>query len=147
MSKEEIPGTFSCQFSWQWPIQRWRRSPNIKMKFVFSLWMCQVRVFVSLISPHGFTVTWWTCYGLCLWRKLTQLAHSFLFCSCVYYCFHGLFNCISFIYISQQLSVFLFCFLGLNSVWLVLSSLHLSLIHIWRCRRDVLCRSRWSPYH
>ena len=23
----------------------------------------------------------------------------------------------------------------------------LSLIHIWRCRRDVLCRSRWSPYH
>ena len=24
---------------------------------------------------------------------------------------------------------------------------HLSLIHIWRCRRDVLCRSRWSPYH
>ena len=26
-------------------------------------------------------------------------------------------------------------------------TLHLSLIHIWRCRRDVLCRSRWSPYH
>ena len=24
---------------------------------------------------------------------------------------------------------------------------NLSLIHIWRCRRDVLCRSRWSPYH
>ena len=23
----------------------------------------------------------------------------------------------------------------------------LSLIHIWRCRRDVLCRSRWSAYH
>ena len=28
-------------------------------------------------------------------------------------------------------------------VWLNM----LSLIHIWRCRRDVLCRSRWSPYH
>ena len=27
------------------------------------------------------------------------------------------------------------------------SVLVLSLIHIWRCRRDVLCRSRWSPYH
>ena len=27
------------------------------------------------------------------------------------------------------------------------SSSSLSLIHIWRCRRDVLCRSRWSPYH
>ena len=28
--------------------------------------------------------------------------------------------------------------------WLVLP---LSLIHIWRCRRSTLCRSRWSPYH
>ena len=28
------------------------------------------------------------------------------------------------------------------------SSLYiLSLIHIWRCRRSTLCRSRWSPYH
>ena len=26
-------------------------------------------------------------------------------------------------------------------------SLNLSLIHIWRCRRSTLCRSRWSPYH
>ena len=25
--------------------------------------------------------------------------------------------------------------------------LKLSLIHIWRCRRYSLCRSRWSPYH
>ena len=25
--------------------------------------------------------------------------------------------------------------------------LYLSLIHIWRCRRSTLCRSRWSPYH
>ena len=25
--------------------------------------------------------------------------------------------------------------------------LNLSLIHIWRCRRYSLCRSRWSPYH
>ena len=27
------------------------------------------------------------------------------------------------------------------------SSRNLSLIHIWRCRRSTLCRSRWSPYH
>ena len=26
-------------------------------------------------------------------------------------------------------------------------TLQLSLIHIWRCRRLVECRSRWSPYH
>ena len=25
--------------------------------------------------------------------------------------------------------------------------LGLSLIHIWRCRRKLTCRSRWSPYH
>ena len=25
--------------------------------------------------------------------------------------------------------------------------LYLSLIHIWRCRRYAVCRSRWSPYH
>ena len=30
---------------------------------------------------------------------------------------------------------------------LVRSELDLSLIHIWRCRRSTLCRSRWSPYH
>ena len=24
---------------------------------------------------------------------------------------------------------------------------NLSLIHIWRCRRLLTCRSRWSPYH
>ena len=28
-----------------------------------------------------------------------------------------------------------------------LPSVTLSLIHIWRCRRSTLCRSRWSPYH
>ena len=27
------------------------------------------------------------------------------------------------------------------------SIVRLSLIHIWRCRRSTLCRSRWSPYH
>ena len=28
-----------------------------------------------------------------------------------------------------------------------LTQVLLSLIHIWRCRRAVTCRSRWSPYH
>ena len=31
-----------------------------------------------------------------------------------------------------------------GGVW---SGSQLSLIHIWRCRRSTLCRSRWSPYH
>ena len=44
-----------------------------------------------------------------------------------------------------------------NAVWLVEPQLtkhwlnrlctYLSLIHIWRCRRRLRCRSRWSPYH
>ena len=35
------------------------------------------------------------------------------------------------------------CVLGVIRV----APLDLSLIHIWRCRRSTLCRSRWSPYH
>ena len=31
-----------------------------------------------------------------------------------------------------------------NFKWKVIM---LSLIHIWRCRRRLRCRSRWSPYH
>ena len=33
-------------------------------------------------------------------------------------------------------------FLHKNYIYIILS-----LIHIWRCRRYSLCRSRWSPYH
>ena len=33
------------------------------------------------------------------------------------------------------------------AVELSLPVLKLSLIHIWRCRRYAVCRSRWSPYH
>eukprot|EP00826_Nyctotherus_ovalis_P044275 TRINITY_DN4771_c0_g1_i2.p1 TRINITY_DN4771_c0_g1~~TRINITY_DN4771_c0_g1_i2.p1 ORF type:complete len:109 (+),score=22.02 TRINITY_DN4771_c0_g1_i2:47-373(+) len=29
----------------------------------------------------------------------------------------------------------------------IIKSFHLSLIHICRCRRYAVCRSRWSPYH
>ena len=39
-------------------------------------------------------------------------------------------------------------FSGFRTQWCnARSSLRLSLIHIWRCRRSTLCRSRWSPYH
>ena len=31
--------------------------------------------------------------------------------------------------------------------FVIISPLKLSLIHIWRCRRYAVCRSRWSPYH
>ena len=38
--------------------------------------------------------------------------------------------------------------LGFNHLTLRMWREHcLSLIHIWRCRRYAVCRSRWSPYH
>ena len=36
----------------------------------------------------------------------TELAHSFSFCSCIYFCLCGSFNCISFQKFSRQLSAF-----------------------------------------
>ena len=35
----------------------------------------------------------------------------------------------------------------LQRTGVVTQSMLLSLIHIWRCRRRLRCRSRWSPYH
>ena len=37
-------------------------------------------------------------------------------------------------------------FRNLNDIF-IMGGYNLSLIHIWRCRRSTLCRSRWSPYH
>ena len=66
---------------------------------------------------------WWGCHGLCFWQKLTELAHSFLFCPCVSFCLHGPFNHISFHKFSRQLSVFSLCSSSLISVLLVLSTI------------------------
>ena len=54
--------------------------------------------------PRGFTFTGWGSCGLCQRHKSTELAHSFLFCSCVYFCLYCPFNCISFHKFSRQLS-------------------------------------------
>ena len=39
---------------------------------------------------RGLTFTWWGCYGLCFKHTPTELAHSFLFCYCVYFSFTAL---------------------------------------------------------
>ena len=36
---------------------------------------------------------------------------------------------------------------ALYQMFLNTVAIKLSLIHIWRCRRRLRCRSRWSPYH
>ena len=59
------------------------------------------------------------------WHKSTELAHSFLFCSCICLCLYGPFNCISFHKFSQTLSVFSLCSSGITSVLLVLSTIYL----------------------
>ena len=53
-------------------------------------------VWLALVidSPQGLTFTWRGCCGLCFWRKPTELTHSFVFCSCVYFCLYGPFSCI-----------------------------------------------------
>ena len=76
-------------------------------------------------SPRGLTFTWWGCCGLCLWHKLIELAHSFLFCSCVCFCLCGPFNCISFHKFSRQLPAFSIRSSGLISALLVLSTIYL----------------------
>ena len=49
----------------------------------------------------------------------------FKFCSCVYFCPHGPFNCISFHKFSRHVSVFSLCSSGLISAPLVLSTIGL----------------------
>ena len=55
-------------------------------------------------------------------NKQSLLLPFFKFCSCVYFCLYGLFNCISFRKFSLQLSVFWFCSSGLISTLLVFST-------------------------
>ena len=57
---------------------------------------------------HG--ITWWGC---CQRQKPTKLARSFLFCSCVYFCFCGPYNCTLFHKLFRQLSGFSLCSSGL----------------------------------
>ena len=47
-------------------------------------------------GPHWLILMWWGCYGLCRWHKPTELAHSFLFCSCVCFCLYCPFNSVTF---------------------------------------------------
>ena len=56
--------------------------------------------------PLGLTFKWWECYDLRQKHKPAELAPSFLFCSCVYFCPYDPFYCISFHKFSRRLSVF-----------------------------------------
>ena len=82
------------------------------------------------ISPRGLTFTWLGCRCLCFWHKPTELAHSFLFCSSVYFGFYRPFNCISFLKFSHFLTLFFrsyICLIGLFKY----VSLYESLLQPW----------------
>ena len=78
----------------------------------------------QLSGSCGLTFSSWECYGLCQGHKPTELAHSFLFRSCVCFC-PCPFNCISFHKFSEQLSALSPCSSGHNSALLVLSTIYL----------------------
>ena len=75
--------------------------------------------------PHGLTFTCWGCCGLCQRHKPTEIAHSFLFYSCIYFCLYGPFNCISFHKFSRQLPAFSLCSSSLHSASSALSTIYL----------------------
>ena len=93
-------------------------SRSVLFHYVYVLY-CVVLLWISSLRvPAGLAFTWWGCYSLRLWHKATELAHSSLFCFCIYFCLYGPFNCIStFHRCSRQLSVFFgvcVCFLFLT---------------------------------
>ena len=111
-----------------WSVTGWCWRPPEGGYFIFLLVGFHLNCF---FGPHGLTFTWWGCYGLCLWHELTELALSFLFCSCICFCLYGLFNCISFHKLFQQLSVFsLFSYLCLVIPFSYMS-LYESLLQPW----------------
>ena len=58
-------------------------------------------------------------------HKPPELAYSFLFCSCVCFCLHGPFNCISFHEFSRQHSACSLCSSGLICTLLILPTIYL----------------------
>ena len=81
---------------------------------------CGTASTVPVGSPsHGGDVT------VYVWHKPPELAHSFLVCSCVYFCLYGPFNCISFHKFSRHLAAFLLYSFGLISASSVPSAIDL----------------------
>ena len=106
------------------------RSKSVRLIAGWKSAKLRCTMFVSRIQSsnrcrRGLTFTWWGCRGLCFWHKPTELAHSFLFSSCVYFCPYDPFNCISIDKFNWQLSAFSVCSSSLTSALLVLSTMYL----------------------
>ena len=116
MISQPVSSIFPCS---SLPSGTWR-TPSLSIP-----WRCLPTsssvclVFFPLLEtrPRGLYFAWRGCCGLCFWHKPAELADSVLFCSCVCFCLHGPFNCISFRKFSWQPSAFSLCSSGLISVF------------------------------
>ena len=114
-------------------LQKWKQvgssavhvSSNLFVLYIYALrtWSCFPWILCRHVVPAG-SPSRGGDVRVYVWHKPTELACSFLFCSCVYFCLYGPFNCISFRKFSWQLSAFSLCSSGLISALLVHSTYH-----------------------
>ena len=118
-----------CNQRWWWCplcVQIIFQMDTVGVKWFSSVLFVNFRQQVSK-SPLSFFVSLQSMHWGLLW--LSRSTHGFI---CICYCvFH----------------VFVFAFFAFIFAIVYLIHMYLSLIHIWRCRRLLTCRSRWSPYH
>ena len=97
---------------------------TILTKFVTSQARLPCVAAVYVTSPRAHLHVVGMIRFMSLTYKPTQLAHSFLFCSCVFFCLYGPFNCISFHKfslnspLSHSLLKIFFCLLVLSAIYL-----------------------------
>ena len=58
----------------------------VQVYCLLSIVYCLLSPPSSCMGPRGLTFTWWGCCGSCQGHTSTELAYSFLICSCVYFC-------------------------------------------------------------
>ena len=79
--------------------------------------------------------------------KLMDFIIDLFLLLCIMYLLLLFFKYITYKYIVVDRFLCYICLKHVCSSTLSEIFLKLSLIHIWRCRRLLTCRSRWSPYH
>ena len=87
-SNQTAPTSLKNMFNWllhgEWFSIHNNRLPKV-LEYPIASWHIHVHVAQNR-GPRGLTFSWWGCCGLCFRHKPTELAHSCLFCYCVYFC-------------------------------------------------------------
>ena len=124
--------------------KEWKERKCILITVIFFFWCVCVCVFVCVRVCMCVCV----CVRVCMWffvcvrvrvRVHACLGYDFTICSLILF---------GSPLASAAISKFpLPLVLSLSPLSVLPELCQLSLIHIWRCRRVLRCRSRWSPYH